>query len=116
MKQKFLLLISLIGALSLSACGREPTLEVDAELVPYVTEFESISVEAGSPVKIQDLIAGFGELDNPRSNGVCELQQGESPKIIIARTKWERMSIEKRESLIFHELGHCILGRKHDPS
>jgi hypothetical protein len=117
MKAKLFAITGILAAsLALSACGRKPVLEVAPELQPYVTEFEAISVEAGSAVKIQDLVATFGTLDNPRSNGVCELQTGEPPKITIARNKWDRMSIEKRESLMFHELGHCILGRRHDPA
>ncbi len=116
MKNSILLISGFFAAIALSACGRAPQLEIDPELVPYVSSFEQVSVEQGAPVKIQDLIAGFGELDNPRSNGVCELQNGEAPKIIIARVKWDRMSAEKRESLMFHELGHCILGRKHEPA
>jgi hypothetical protein len=113
---KALLTIAAVSMFAMSACGRAPTLEIDAELLPYVIEFEQHGGEVGAPVKVQDLIAGFGNLDNPRSNGVCELQQGETPKIIISRTKWDRMTEEKRESLMFHELGHCILGRKHDSS
>jgi hypothetical protein len=114
--KKVQLLITVLFMGGVTACGKAPVLEVDAELAPYVSQFEDESRAAGNAVRVNDLIARFGELDNPKSNGICEIESGETPRIIISRVKWNRMSAQKREGLMFHELGHCVLNREHNPA
>lgn len=40
----------------------------------------------------------------------------ETPVISLDRKSWERSHPILKESLIFHELGHCILKKGHDTS
>lgn len=43
-----------------------------------------------------------------------ECTSGEIPHITANMIEWKLMSEDKREALMFHELGHCILNRRHD--
>jgi hypothetical protein len=36
--------------------------------------------------------------------------------VVVDKEYWGRLSDDERKLLIFHELGHCVLGRKHVPT
>jgi len=44
------------------------------------------------------------------ANGICYSSQH---KIELDRDDWSRMDTQTKEWVVFHELGHCILGRGH---
>lgn len=48
-----------------------------------------------------------------RVAGYCFLSRFQSPIIAIDQDYWNRSSVEDRISLVFHELGHCLLYRLH---
>jgi hypothetical protein len=81
------------------------------EFTPYVKSF----IEAGQSVGVKvDMnrvtIKMLGEL--PRNwVGVCNMDTGE---ISILEPAWVGMPEIEREVEIWHELGHCVLGRYHD--
>jgi hypothetical protein len=95
-----------------SACGREPKIEIGPEFQPYVTRFQEKGEEVGKPVQIVDLIVKFGQTD-PKQDGVCETSDHTSPTILVNERAWNDMDDLGRESLMFHELGHCVLNRSH---
>lgn len=97
-----------------SGCGRSPTLEL-GEFAPYVGHFEEQAASHGAPVKVQDLIIRYGEMQNAQERAACELVEGETPVILIRQDTWARMSEAEREELLFHEMGHCVLMRRHRP-
>lgn len=105
-------LILILSAIALSACGRAPVLEV-GEFAPYVERFEQTALELGSPVQVMDLQIRFGEVQKETENAVCEIRSGQTPVIIVNPLAWERLSEVDREALMFHEMGHCVLRRKH---
>jgi hypothetical protein len=45
--------------------------------------------------------------------GMCDTIKNHSKHIIIDIDFWNRSSDLSRELIVFHELGHCILGRGH---
>jgi len=51
----------------------------------------------------------FADIVMQDAGGLC---YGDS-RIVIDRTDWENRKEPSKEWLIFHELGHCILGRGH---
>ena len=98
------------AALLLSACGKA-TLEL-GNFAPYVQKFEDESRRFGPQVRVVDLSIRFGELD-PGFTGLCRRRFAETPTIIVEPKAWEKASEWTRESLMFHELGHCILNENH---
>jgi hypothetical protein len=113
-------------AMTLSACGRKPHLySVTPELQSFVSEFAQTGEAYGVQVPLNNLIVEFSEVDlepgNPHIIGLCTLDA--TPRIQISR-KWWDFQVEKwkgkavspelpRKIVMFHELGHCLLGREH---
>lgn len=95
----------------LSGCGR--TQYSVGQFQTYVTRFENESRAHGHPVEIRDLVIEFGDLPLTK-NGTCRTSAIQTPLITINRQLWQNMDESRREALIFHEIGHCILGRPHD--
>lgn len=101
MKKMALSALTLLFAVS---CG--PSLHVDAEFLEYFHRFE----QRGG-YRIKNIHAGFEQLEGT-TIGECRYE--EPPVIAIDPDYWNKASDEKRESLIFHELGHCFLGLDHN--
>ena len=82
----------------------------------YVQAFE---VEYGE--KIVDLDISFGDPKiyflpkEVKAIAACMINWGYmgSKKIVIDASFWDRITEDSREQLIFHELGHCVLGLDH---
>lgn len=124
-------ILSIIPLLTLSCCGRaettvpkdppkfhESTFNVTADLLPYVDSFLREWRARKGNVVITDLIADFDDIEQDPSSkktilGICTTGRLMSPTVTIDPTHWKRLSALKRESLMYHELGHCVLGRPH---
>jgi hypothetical protein len=76
--------------------------EIDPEFNTYLTRFES---HFGS--KIDDITIIFGCPDNNKA-AVCYY---ETRVIEVDPVNWDNSSDLRKEQLIFHELGHCVLRR-----
>ncbi len=104
----------LFCALSLfaAACGKPPVMRVNPELQPYVDTFLAHAIEQGHPVYVETLAADFAEIDD-ETLGTCGIEDG-VPTIEINQEDWPNMNDTARETLMYHELGHCLLGRNHN--
>jgi len=100
-------LFSLLFCL-IAACGNAPqkTFDVPSEFMSYYQSFS----EAGS-VTTDNLIIQFGPLDYPRV-GQCWTGPT-TPIITIEPNYWGTVSELQKKEIIWHELGHCVLGRAH---
>jgi hypothetical protein len=118
MKNLKLTLLFAAIAVSASACApkekeHEAFLQVDGPFQDYVSNFEQASAEQGMPLRIVDLILGFGSTPSLNETGVCEWAENETPRIIINARIWNTLNDYDRQEVIFHELGHCVLRRIH---
>ena len=97
---------TLVAALS-SCGGAYPSnnSEIDPDLVEYVSRFEEIG-----DVKVRNMAVSFGSLSFPKV-GECRYQ-GPLREIVIDEKFWQNLSDLRRESLMFHELGHCALNQR----
>lgn len=80
---------------------------VATELLPIVNKFKSVFI------KQFDLRVEFGKLEYPVV-GVCMSWSDGYKEITIDKESFSELDDSKKEELVFHELGHCVLGRKHD--
>jgi hypothetical protein len=62
--------------------------------------------------KLTMVFAKTGTKDEPNIIGTCQFV-GEYPLIAIDRDYYNKAEPFEREALVFHELGHCLLGREH---
>jgi hypothetical protein len=118
---KSIILLNLL--LFFSACAKEkdhsfvPQYNVPAEFQPLVSTFILEAAQRGDTLSVTNLIIKY---DSSLSNSYCAVCNSFSlapdvQKIITVNPKILCYNNEQeREALFFHELGHCILGRKHD--
>lgn len=88
---------------------------VDAAFADIVNEFEDdYHKYTGDIIEIR-LPINFVDIPNPNYIGLCWFNNGgvKIPHIQIDRSKWELMSDWRRKAVLYHELGHCVLGRRH---
>lgn len=83
---------------------------------PYVGQFEQHGKQVtGNPnYTVGDIPINFDIPEDNSFEGVCYIYSNNSREIIIRKDWWDSASDEDKESLIFHELGHCALDRDHD--
>lgn len=105
--------ILILFTLSLLACNKEQSATVQDELKPYYDLF-LIEAETRNVFLSEDELNVSLELRTLEGSvGQCQ-HFSDSPDVaIIDLSAWEMADDLKREFLIFHELGHCILGRGH---
>jgi hypothetical protein len=104
----FLLFVGMFS----TGCAQELRL---GEFAPTVEKFEAEAALQGVPVHVGDLIIERGPLD--RGIGAeCREQPGATPHIVVNEADWDKFSASYQESILFHELGHCVLGRGHVPT
>ncbi len=81
--------------------------DTDEELIPYVKRFAYESARLGRPVPVNAYPLKVVPLPLVRK-GTCFYER----KIEINKAHlWDNMSAEM---IVFHELGHCVLGKDHD--
>lgn len=106
----------------LSGCGliqNRPAGTIEPQFIPYVSYFSSKAED--NQVGIGDLYSlsvNFSEDTDPNNKntlGIC-IRHSDSQQVYIRKSYWDKASIIDREELIFHELGHCLLGLQHDNS
>lgn len=95
------------------------TTDIPDIVQPYIDLFEQEAAARGQDIVVDNLIVSFEE--NLQSGagadaaGLCTFQSNTNatPMIELDSTSanWQN-SLPERETLIFHELGHCILNRR----
>lgn len=109
----------LILLLVLVGCGKgvNPNTGIrDAAFEVYFQNFETVSIAQGRDTFGDDNITiQFGTLTGTE-NGQCTVTALAGRIVHVDKTWWdETPDTNYRESLIFHELGHCLLNRIHRP-
>jgi hypothetical protein len=110
---------TLLFVILLAACRGEeefdPVFTVPDDLLPYVNNFIHEGELRGHTIEIKNLIIRYDEsmefpvCANCNSNAI----DAEVQKIISVGTTACWTNNYEQEALIFHELGHCYLGRNH---
>ncbi|MEP7320913.1 MAG: hypothetical protein ABI761_03300 [Saprospiraceae bacterium] len=100
----------------MAAPGAYPN--VDMALWPYFKRFEDEAALRDINVDLQNAhITGFiSDIPTEHVQGLCSHSSSDPKKVTVDLPFWDRASDQSREFVIFHELGHCYLGRSHDES
>lgn len=125
MKTILFLLVFLVA----TGCGKTiytKKYSVDEEAKPYLASFVSHLKASGKSWVLDDLeIHLTGNNISDGQYGYCTKEvittiKGpdkvvrKTPRIYLHKEKWKLLSYAEREQLVFHELGHCILGLDHN--
>ena len=101
--------VLLLLTLLLVGCGNT----IDDAFIQYVYAFEQDSNDQGNPHHVS-LSIQFGEVDQSEANvaGTCyHYPLGIGNHINIEETIWNTLDAGTQKMIIYHELGHCVLGR-----
>lgn len=116
-----LIIISLMSILSIGCAPSfqtEPqrTMSIEPELLQYVESFQADSNRLGRPMSINDLVVQFDTLPD-RVIANCTRGYG-TPIIRFSITYYNYYKSQGLdhdiEQVMYHELGHCILGLNHN--
>jgi len=89
--------------------------DVAQALWPYFQSFEEEAAARGLQIDLANASIS-GEIDNLDDGNVigrCQYGRYINNHVTIDRQFWNRSSNLAREMVVFHELGHCFLGRDH---
>lgn len=94
----------------------EPVYDVPEELQPYIDRFLEEAEKRGLNFQINNLIIRYDAEIGVGICGICNsnAQQDDIQKIIRINPNCNFTYDQQIEALIFHELGHCFLGRLHE--
>lgn len=96
-----------------AGCGHPLKLDIQAgqaQLASFVVEVRA----RNKNIEVNDLVVKLGTLVG-NTVGLCSAQEGSTPVITLDSAFWSRATEIEKEVLMFHELGHCILGKDHVP-
>ncbi len=115
---KFLCFLACLFFLASCQKERPKVYEVPNDIQVYIDNFEAEAQARGHSIIVDDLVVEFGfnlEADGTEAAGLCHYETTDvGPRIQLDTTSenWQA-HLESRETLIFHELGHCVLNRPH---
>lgn len=113
MKYTILTLIALFG---FTSCVKEEVAIIDSRLTSYFDQFEVEAAIRGKVIDIGNLKL-IATLDNSLPTGIlgqCVHNSALPNEIKISLKTWQGYTEEKKEYIVFHELGHCVLNRSHN--
>jgi hypothetical protein len=115
----------LILFLALTGCGatqpHAPTLVIPEKYQYMYNRFLLDAKTHGLDLNIVDLIIEDADLSSELENGSCTHGFNVTPTIKIntnpaAPFFWDGADDTSRENIFYHEMGHCVLERWHDPN
>lgn len=101
-----------------TGCGEEihtSELIIDSDLLEYFERFKIEAEKRNIPIdyKSMNVEGHIGEIVDKGVVGQCQTYANGNKAVIIEKEYWEKSSNLKKEFIVFHELGHCILNRAH---
>jgi hypothetical protein len=114
MKKSYILLLLLLAILSCQKVP-DPELKIPTEVQPYIDSFVAEAKKRGIDIKIDNLIVEFGNTNGDFVCALCQFPTAKQRYIVINKDPdcWKNAYEQARESLVYHELGHCYLSRSH---
>lgn len=89
--------------------------EASTDFNPHVASFKrEVRKHHSKLVSKRIFITYVDELPG-RAVGLCVPDQ-EQPAIFIKKSFFKNLDYDQQEQLMWHELGHCLLGKEHDAS
>ncbi len=118
MKTIFYISLTCVLLATISSCDQEYNNEIEAELQIHFNNFVEEASTHGLDISLDnfDIGAYIENIEQRGTLGQCKSYSNGSKQIFIDEPYWNRVDEIKREYLVFHELGHCLLDRDHNDS
>lgn len=90
-------------------------IDIPESLVPHFQSFQKEAEAQGTVIDYVDasVSAEMTTINQGSVAGTCTTNGHDLRHIVIDQKFWNRASHLTREMIVYHELGHCILGRGH---
>lgn len=82
-------------------------------MLPLMEEFIVDAVHYNHPLVIDNLVIVYKDLE-PTVGGTCLLNGVNTPLITINSAIFYNVTKITQKMILYHELGHCVLGREHN--
>lgn len=108
-------LIPVLLFLSLS-CQQEADLSqpvIDERLKPFFDSFKQEGILRGRDITLANVTGSISDIDTDGVLGRCNQNTSGAKHLIIDSLFWAKSDGLRKEYVIFHELGHCALDRRH---
>lgn len=109
-----LLLITLVSLQAHGMGPRRPNLSVEQEVSPYYQDFTTLAQSYGAGFIVDRIVFSFRTFWFSSVVGMCTYRGGNTNYVDFSTSAWRAGSSTFKEMLVFHELGHCLLGRGHN--
>jgi hypothetical protein len=86
---------------------------IQAELQPYFNSFAAEALKRGVTVDITQVGGELTDIADAKVAGQCQYSSATGHHVLIDLPYWNTATALKREFVVFHELGHCLLNRTH---
>ncbi|MDQ3017087.1 MAG: hypothetical protein M3R25_10280 [Bacteroidota bacterium] len=110
--------LSVIVILTIYGCEPDAAISyvVETPLQDYFERFIDEAAVRGREVEDEtyQVSARIDEIKEPNVIGQCSWNQNNAHNIVVDEDYWKTASDLQREFLVFHELGHCVLGKEHN--
>ena len=117
MKSLLKLIICLTLLISLISCEKDQQVVyfIDNDLLSYFDDFKKEAAERNVQIDYELLgIEGYiRTITSGDVVGQCVHNSIDPDQVVIDRDYWNGASAIEKEFIVFHELGHCALGRSH---
>ncbi len=115
MKSTLIIFLACLQVVLISSCSDQFENEIEAELLVHFDNFIAEASANGVEISLDQIDLG-GYIENIETRGTlgqCKSYSDGSKIVTIDQGYWNRSSDIEREYVVFHELGHCVLGRDH---
>ncbi len=112
------LLISILAIATMGMGPARPQIPDETEpappsaVEPYHERFRTLGQTFGAVFVARSVSFSFRNFSGS-TVGMCQFSSNGKNKVQLSTSDWKNGSDTFREMLMFHELGHCLLGRGH---
>ena len=99
--------------------GSSASSQIPSDVAPIVAQFQQDALAQNHPVstdQVQYSFQSLPQVNGEQAIGDCQQGGGTPPTVILDTASWATMTDTQKEMVVYHELGHCVLGRVHDSS
>ncbi len=104
-----------VAVLLVSSCSKDEVTEffVQTELQPYFDSFVEEALLRGKSLDMTRVNGVIEDIEGTQVLGRCEQASESGNFVTIDAAFWNKATYWEKEYVIFHELGHCVLDRRH---
>lgn len=112
---RFISLLSIL-IVSFLSCQKDENLNeplIDGRLKIFFDSFKKEGAARGFNIKMEDIFGSILPIEPEGVLGRCNQSTNATKQLMIDSLFWETASFAEKEYVVFHELGHCALNRRH---